>query len=134
MTDYEIEQLVSHVGDGNASIHSIHEKFPNLSDASLRTIVFGDTVHIPLLHMDNALSFVEQRTYRFQDSDTVSLSLEGQNILYRVRRQERMEAKMEAKQDEAIKWARRAYYGMLIIGFFSTMIGLVSLALQFASR
>lgn len=130
MTDYEIEQLVSHVGDGNASIHSIREKFPNLSDASLRTIVFGDTVHIPLLHMDNALSLVEQRTYRFQDSDTVSLSLEGQNILYRVRRQERM----EAKQDEAIKWARRAYYGMLIIGFFSTMIGLVSLALQFASR
>ena len=118
MTDYEIEQLVSHVGDGNASIHSIREKFPNLSDASLRTIVFGDTVHIPLLHMDNALSLVEQRTYRFQDSDTVSLSLEGQNILYRVRRQERM----EAKQDEAIKWAKYATFASIAIGIASMLL------------
>lgn len=125
MTDSEIERLVAHVGDGKSSILSIRKSFPGLSDPELHTLVFGDTVHIALLRMDNNFDLFEQKAYRFKDTDMVYLSEAGQNILYRIRKEERM----MGKQDEAIKWAKRAYYGMIVIGVLSILTGIASMLL-----
>ncbi len=118
MVDSEIERLVAHVGDGKSSILSIRKSFPGLSDPELHTLVFGDTVHIALLRMDNNFDLFEQRAYRFKDTDMVYLSEAGQNILYRIRKEERM----MKKQDESTKWAKYATLATLAIGVASMLL------------
>lgn len=118
MSDHDIERLVSYIGDGKQSVLSIRKELPRLSDPELRTLVFGDSVHIALLRMDNNLDLFGQKAYRFKDTDMVYLSEAGQNILYRIRKEERM----MKKQDEAIKWAKYATLATIAIGVASMLL------------
>ena len=121
MSDEEKELLVKMVSGGHNTFAELNAAFPKVGEYIWRTssrysyssqnLVIcrsHDNLEVPL-----------------KDSDTFELTDEGKSLLYRMQKEERM----MAKQDESIKWAKRAYYGMIVIGVISILTGIASMLL-----
>ena len=126
MSDEEKELLVKMVSNGHNTFAELDAAFPRVGEYEWRVsgrYVYS-TLRVVVCHSHDDLDV------SLEDSDTFVLTDEGKSLLYRIQKEERM----IAKQDEAIKWGKYAFYGMIVIGVLATLIGLVGIALQLLSK
>lgn len=121
MSDEEQERLVTMISNGNNTFAELDAAFPHIGEYEWRVSGRYDysTLRVVVCNSHDDLDV------SLEDSDTFILTDEGKNILYRLKKEERM----MSKQDETIKWAKRAFYGMIVIGVLSILTGLASMLL-----
>ena len=121
MTDEEKELIVKLVANGKNTFKELQDVAPD----EWRWSVFGyigkggrpDDV----VQMDKVIDFFEVSTYKPVDSDTFHLTDAGKNLLHRLNR----ENLLIHKQEEAIKWSKRATLSTIVIGVLSITLSVV---------
>jgi hypothetical protein len=130
MTNKDKEILVILVSSGKDTFLDIHQKLENVSDNDLvdcvdnwfRTIdgrIFSCYASFSLIHFVNCPDEYLP-DYKFKDTDQFRLTEKGNNLLYQIQKEQRL----EQLQKISIRWSRYATYCGLA-GVIATVIGII---------
>lgn len=123
LTQKTREQLVLLINSGKNSYADIKQAIPELTDADLRIAslpMLINDLSERVLSLDHHPSGDAFR-YEFTDTDRFSLSIYGEDLLYKIQK----EQILTVSQDEAIKWAKVAAIATIIFGMISIALQIV---------
>ena len=121
MTDEEKELIVKLVANGKNTFKELRDVAPdewrwNILGHSSR----GGYQH-DVIKLDRNMEYIDALNYKPIDSDTFHLTDAGKNLLHRLNR----ENLLIHKQEEAIKWSKRATLSTIVIGVLSITLSVV---------
>ena len=140
MTDENIEKLVLLVASGKNTVADLAELFPKITNTELHEVVENDDFSNPMESTPNPnapLQFIERPLnysdrYRFMLTDSFRLSEYGEDILYRLRKEESAKTEAVRQHEESMKINREIKKLTIINIIVSATVGLLAIFVAIA--